>query len=170
MSVESLFLQCAVEKLRQFACRIEVCLEKLEEDQLWARGQENENAVGNLVLHLTGNVRQWILSSLGNNPDQRDRDGEFNARGGFTAAVLATNMRGTVERAALIISELTTAQLTATYQIQNYTVSGVQVVFHVVEHFAQHTGQIIFATKMLSGEDLGFYRHLRNAVHEERVP
>ena len=170
MSVESLFLQFSAEKLRQFTDRIEVCLGKLNEDQIWARGGENQNAIGNLVLHLAGNVGQWILSSLGGCPLRRDRDGEFAARGGFTAAELSSSLRDTVEQAAQIISALTTEQLTRAYEIQNYQVSGVEAVYHVVEHFAEHTGQIIFATKMLTGEDMGFYRHLSNPAHREPVP
>jgi uncharacterized damage-inducible protein DinB len=163
MSVESLFLESSVEKLKEYAGRIEVCLGKLNEDQIWARGGENENAIGNLTLHLAGNVRQWIISSLGNNPDHRDRDSEFAARGGVTAAELSARLRDTVEQAAGVISGLNTAQLTRMYEIQKYPVSGVEAVFHVVEHFAQHTGQIIFATKMLTGADMGFYRHLSSA-------
>src|SRR5579863_6898271 len=118
MSVEALFLQFSVDKLTQFVDRIEVCLGKLNEDQIWTRGGETENAIGNLALHLAGNVRQWILSSLGNHPDHRDRDGEFAARGGHTAAELSANLRNTVEQAAQIISGLSTAQLTLTYEIQ----------------------------------------------------
>jgi uncharacterized damage-inducible protein DinB len=163
MSVESLFLECAVDKLREFTSRIEVCLGKLTDDQIWARGHENENAVGNLVLHLTGNVRQWIIASLGNQPDIRQRHSEFAARGGAASAELAANLRRTVDEAALIIEKLTTAQLEAGYLIQKYEVSGVEAVFHVTEHFAQHTGQIIFLTKMFTSEDLGFFAHLNPA-------
>src|SRR5580658_1545453 len=170
MSVESLFLRFSVDKLGQLTGRIEFCLEKLNEDQVWARGGQHENAIGNLVLHLTGNVRQWIVSTLGNSPFDRDRDSEFAARGGVTAKELSDNLRATVEQATLVISGLNRAQLTRTYEVQNYQVSGVEAVYHVVEHFSQHTGQIIFATKMLSGEDLGFYRHLDSAAHLERVP
>ena len=170
MSVEALFLQFSVDKLAQLVDRIEVCLAKLSDEQIWARGRENENAIGNLALHLAGNVRQWILSSLGNHPDHRDRDSEFAARGGHTAAELSAHLRNTVEQAALIISGLTAKQLTRTYEIQKYSVSGVEAVYHVVEHFAEHTGQIIFATKSFTAQDLGFYRHLGNPVHREQVP
>jgi uncharacterized damage-inducible protein DinB len=170
MSVEALFLEFSVSKLRQFADRIETCLGKLSEEQIWARGQDHENAVGNLALHLTGNVRQWIVSTLGGNPETRDRDGEFGTRGGPGAAELSRNLRAVVEQAAGVISGLSGTQLTETYEVQNYRVSGVEVVYHVVEHFAQHTGQIIFATKMLTGGDLGFYRHLNEPAHGERVP
>jgi uncharacterized damage-inducible protein DinB len=170
MNVESLFLQFSVDKLTQLADRIEVCLGKLNDDQIWARGRQHENAIGNLALHLAGNVRQWIICSLGNHPFSRDRDGEFAARGGFTSAQLSANLRNTVEQATQVISGLTAAQLTRMYEIQKYPVSGVEAVYHVVEHFAEHTGQIIFATKMLTGKDLGFYRHLNNPAHAERVP
>jgi hypothetical protein len=161
MSVESLFLQYSVDKLVQFTERIEVCLGKLTADQIWARGAQHENAIGNLVLHLTGNVRQWIVSSLGDQPSTRDRDGEFGARGGPSAAELTGRLRETVGQAADIIRGLDTERLTRTYEIQKYHVSGTEAVYHVVEHFAEHTGQIIFATKMAAG-DLGFYRHLNS--------
>jgi uncharacterized damage-inducible protein DinB len=170
MSVEALFLKFSVDKLTQLAGRIEVCLRKLTEDQIWARGQQNENAIGNLALHLAGNAGQWILAPLGNHPFSRDRDAEFAARGGHTAAELWAKLHGTVEQATQVISGLTPQQLTGMYEVQNYRVSGVEAVYHVVEHFSQHTGQIIFATKMLTGEELGFYRHLNHPAHAERVP
>ena len=170
MDVQSLFLQFSADKLRQFVERIEVCLANLNQDQIWARGHANENAIGNLALHLAGNVRQWIISSLGDDPDSRDRDSEFASRGGINGTELTRNLRTTVERASQIISGLNTAQLTRMYEIQQYPVSGVEIVYHVVEHFAQHTGQIIFATKMLTAEDLGFYRHLSEPAHGEHVP
>jgi uncharacterized damage-inducible protein DinB len=170
MSVELLFLQFSVDKLRQLAGRIEFCLKKLNEDQIWARGGQHENAIGNLALHLTGNVRQWIVSTLDNSHFNRDRDSEFAARDGVTATELSANLLDTVEQATQVISGLNTAQLTQMYEVQNYRVSGVEAVYHVVEHFAEHTGQIIFATKKLTGEDLGFYQHLSNAAHLEKVP
>ena len=161
MSVESLFLKSAVEKLEEYRARIEVCLGKLDDTQIWARGGENENAIGNLILHLAGNVRQWIVCSLGGSPVDRDRDSEFDARHGLTSAHLARQLHETVDAATAIIERLTTEQLTRTYEIQVYKASGVEAVFHVVEHFAHHTGQIIFATKMMTGTDLGFYSYLR---------
>ncbi len=170
MSVETLFLEYSVDQLRQFTDRIEVCLAKLTEEQIWARGGEHENAVGNLVLHLAGNVRQWIVTALGENPVVRDRDAEFNARGGFTAPELTAKLRDTVEQAVHVIAGLDEARLTKMYEIQIYRVSGVEAVYHVVEHFAQHTGQIMFITKMLTGGDLGFFRHLSAGADSKQVP
>jgi uncharacterized damage-inducible protein DinB len=170
MAIEERFLQAAADKLRQSVGRIEVCFGKLTEDQIWARGHENENAVGNLALHLDGNVRQWILGSFAAEEIERDRDSEFSARGGWYSAQLAGRLRVTVERAASVILGLKAADLEKMYSVQSYEVSGVEAVLHVVEHFSYHTGQIIFATKLVSGEDLGFYRHLSGAGHDEKVP
>ena len=170
MSLEPLFLRYSSDKLRQSADRIEFCLGRLNDDQIWTRSSENENAIGNLVLHLAGNVRQWIIHSVGGAPFKRDRDAEFAARGGMTGAALCAAIRQTVDEAADVIERLTTAELARIYEIQNYRVSGIEAVYHVVEHFSYHTGQIIFATKMLKGEDLGFYRHLADSQHGERVP
>src|ERR1700722_9032688 len=108
MSVESLFLECAADTLLEHLGRIETCLGKLTEDQIWARGHENENAVGNLVLHLTGNVRQWLLAGLGGAPYNRFRDAEFAARKGPAVAELAGNLRATVESAVGVIRNLNT--------------------------------------------------------------
>jgi uncharacterized damage-inducible protein DinB len=164
MTVESLFLEESAKTLGQLTSRIEACLGRLTEDQIWARGSDNENAVGNLALHLAGNVRQWIIASLGGAADLRKRDEEFAARGGRTAQELVSRLKATVDEAAGIIASLDTARLTREYAIQKYRVSGVAAVYHVVDHFAQHTGQIIFATKMLTGEDLGFYSHLKTVA------
>jgi len=155
MSVESLFLNVSVNKLNQSVDRIAICLAKLSDDQIWARGHENENAVGNLVLHLCGNVRQWIMHGLGGQPDIRVRDSEFAAAGGTSAAELTALIRGTIEEATAILGTLQAEQLTRIHQIQGRTASGVEAVMSVVEHFGQHTGQIIYATKNLTGEDLG---------------
>jgi uncharacterized damage-inducible protein DinB len=170
-SLDRLFLDYSTKKLRQLTGRIETCLGKLNSDQIWARGSEQENAVGNLALHLAGNVRQWIVSGVGGAPDQRERDAEFAARGGVPAAELAERLRATVEEAAGVLERVTAERLAAPIVIQKYEMSVMEAIYHVVEHFSEHTGQIIFATKMLTSEDLGFYRHLRTAsAHGEKTP
>ena len=171
MTWDADFRTTATHTLLQHMGRIEVCMGKLSDDQIWARGHETENAVGNLCLHLAGNVRQWIISSLGGAPDQRTRDAEFEARSGDSGGELTARLRQTIDAAVAIIESLTPDQLAARYTIQNYEVSGLGVVFHVVEHFAQHTAQIIMLTKMLTGTDLGFYRHLSGRIStQEGVP
>jgi len=164
LSLERIFLNHSIEKLNQYTGRIETCLKMLTEEQIWARGNANENAIGNLVLHLCGNVRQWIVAGVGNQPDIRERDKEFAATGGVPATELMARLRATVQEASATIEPLTGARLAEPRSIQKYDVTVLEAIYHVVEHFSMHTGQILFATKMLTGTDLGFYRHLSSAA------
>jgi len=165
-----LFISFSSGKLRQLAGRIEQCLEKLNDSQIWARGSDAENAVGNLVLHLCGNVRQWIGYGAGGLDDIRERDREFDTRGGMSRAELSARLASTISEAASIIDAIPAARLLERTKIQNYDMTVLEAIYHAVEHFAHHTGQIIFATKMLTGSDLGFYRHLSKPAHKEKVP
>jgi uncharacterized damage-inducible protein DinB len=169
--MHQLFLDYSAKKLRQLGSRIETCLGTLNQDQVWARGGDNENAVGNLVLHLSGNVRQWIVSGVGGQPDIRDRDAEFSAQGGASPADLAQRLHATVEEAAAVVEAVPPERLTERIVVQKYDVTVLEAIYHVVEHFSGHTGQIIFATKMLTSSDLGFHRHLRTtAAHGQTTP
>jgi uncharacterized damage-inducible protein DinB len=165
------FLDFSAKKLRQLASRIETCLEKLTEEQIWARGSEHENAVGNLVLHLCGNVRQWIVGGVGGEPDRRNRDAEFAARATVPSPELEERLGAVVEEALAVLATVTKERLAERIVVQKYDVSVLEAIYHVVEHFSMHTGQIIFATKMLTSEDLGFYRHLRaSAAQGDKTP
>ena len=160
MSIESVFVTYAADTLAQLCGRIESCLDKLTEQQTWARHSDNENAVGNLALHLTGNVRQWILGGVGGEADVRVREREFSARGGSSATELKQRLRSTVDAAVAVIKAVPPGELAARITPQGYNLTKLEAIFHVVEHFAGHTGQIIYAAKFLTGEDLGFFRHL----------
>ena len=163
MIPESDFLSYSADKLEQLCGRVEACLGKLSGEQIWMRGAENQNAAGNLVLHLTGNVRQWILSGVGGEPDHRARDREFAARGGASPDDLAAGLRSTVDQACRVVRSLPHGRLTDHVTIQGHEVSVLQAIYHVVEHFSGHAGQIILLTKAFTGEDLGFYAYLSNA-------
>ena len=161
MTVESEFLTFSAGKLVEMLGRIEACVGKLTPEQVWARGTENQNAVGNLLLHLNGNVRQWVLHGVGGQPDRRDRDAEFAASGGRNAQELLAALRATVEEAVVVIRAVPHGRLLERVTPQRTfedTVLG--AIYHVVEHFAGHTFQIIFMTKLFTGEDMGFYAHL----------
>jgi uncharacterized damage-inducible protein DinB len=157
-SLDRLFLNVSADSLSQHAKRIVTCLGKLTYDQIWTRGTENENAIGNLVLHLCGNMRQWIVSGVGGPPDVRVRDAEFAARGGLKPGELRERLEETVRQAVAVVRELPVARLKERVTIQSHDVTLLEAIYHVVEHFAQHTGQVIYATKLLTGEDLGLYR------------
>ena len=159
MSNESEFLKFSCEKLTELSGRIETCVAKLTPEQIWTRGAENENAVGNLMLHLAGNVRQWIICGVGGAEDRRDRDSEFDARTGGDAL---DRLRSTVAEAVALLTALPPATLAERRTIQkHWDLTVLEAIYHVVEHFSMHTGQIIFATKLLTGTDLGFYAYLR---------
>ncbi len=165
-----MFLDFSARKLEQLLGRIKECVARLNTEQIWTRGGEQENAIGNLLLHLSGNVRQWIIAGIGGQPDNRVRDEEFAARGSSDPAELIARLEQTVSDAAAVIRALTPPRLTESYQPQNYKVTVLEGIYHVVEHFAEHTGQVLFATKLLTGQDLGFYKHLNRPAHSEHTP
>lgn len=171
VDVDRIFLDFSINKLQQLAGRIEDCVGRLTEEQVWARGSESENALGNLVLHLCGNVRQWIVSGVGKQADVRQRQEEFDARGGVGVPQLMEKLHGTIEDAVAVLQAVTPERLLERESIQKYDVTVMEAIYHVVEHFAGHTGQIIFITKMLTSSDLGYYAHLRTtAAHGHKAP
>ncbi|MGI8742533.1 MAG: DinB family protein [Bryobacteraceae bacterium] len=148
--IADVFVTYSADKLTQLSSQIQDCLKKLSNEQIWKRNSENENAVGNLVLHLCGNVNQWIGSGVAGNPDHRVRDREFTARGEVAPTELGQRLASTVEAAAATIRGLTADRLQERINVQKYDVTVLEAVYHVIEHFSQHTGQILFATKLLT--------------------
>jgi uncharacterized damage-inducible protein DinB len=172
LTLDRIFLDYSVKKLRQLAARIGDCLGRLTDQQVWMRGGDRENAIGNLVLHLCGNVRQWIVSGIGGQPDSRDRDREFQAKDGAGARELAARLSAVIDEATAVLAHVTAERLAEPVTIQGYDVTVMDCVYHVVEHFSGHTGQIVFATKALTASDLGYYGHLRTgaSAHGEKTP
>jgi uncharacterized damage-inducible protein DinB len=171
MDLASSFLERSRHFLtHEYRIKVRLAVESLPADALWARPNEQSNSVGNLLLHLAGNVRQWIISGVGGAPDTRDRDTEFNARSGPPKTELFAVLRDTVEEGCKVVEPLTAERLAAAIQVQKYNLSVLEAIYHVVEHFAQHTGQIMFATKLLTGEELGFYTHLKRPSHGQTTP
>lgn len=137
--------------------KLERCLEQLTPEQVWWRAGENSNSVGNLLLHLEGNARQWLVSGVGGAPDRRTRDREFAERGEVAPALLLASLRATLAEADAALARLDAAALLGRRLIQGHDVTALGAVFHAVEHFSMHTGQIILLTKLLTGSDLTFY-------------
>jgi len=159
--VTALFLEFSRRKLlEQFWPRLRACVESLTGEQVWWRPNEAANSIGNLILHLNGNVNQWLVASFNRLQDGRDRPAEFGERRHLSASELLGRMEKTMQQASDVLSRLAEPDLRASYEIQGYTVSGLEAVYQVVEHFALHYGQIVYLTKLLRAEDLGFYREL----------
>jgi hypothetical protein len=156
MTSEQLFLRYASTRLEQMAGRVATCLDKLTAEQIWTRNSDNENAIGNLVLHLCGNLRQYVGFGVAGLPDIRVRDREFSARGGMDIAELKERLLTTVRESAGIVAALPPGRLTETTTVQAKEWTVLEVVFLVVEHFGIHFGQIVYATKLWTGADLGF--------------
>lgn len=138
--------------------RIKTCIDMLSDGELWQRPNDSSNSIGNLVLHLCGNMTQYVISALGGIEDKRERDLEFSATEGCTAAELLQKMRSVNDECMRIIKGLSEEQLTADYEVQGYTMTGTAIIIHVTEHYSYHTGQIVFLTKSLKDTDTGFYK------------
>ena len=142
--------------LDQYWPRLRSCVELLSDDQVWWRPNEASNSIGNLMLHLNGNVRQWIISGPGGEKDVRTRQCEFEARTGADVSELLRELRTTVEGADRVLANVDPSALLERRGIQSYDVTVMQAIYAVVEHFSMHTGQIILLAKTFKG-DLGFY-------------
>jgi uncharacterized damage-inducible protein DinB len=154
-----IFLKCSSETLQQMTQHIRACFGRLDEDAIWRRHSMAENALGNLVLHLCGNVRQWIGSYVGGLDDIRKRPEEFSVDARFGSGELLKRLDETVALATGILEKLDPQRLTEVIRVQDGKPASVlEAIYHVVGHFQQHTGQIIFATKLITSEDLGFYK------------
>jgi len=137
--------------------RLLQCIKEVNDEQLWWRPNENSNSIGNLVLHLTGNVNQWINASLGGDEDTRTRQSEFNNRKDLGRAELINDLNLVMERARQVIDQLDPADLQTNYKVQGFTESGAAILMHVVEHLSYHVGQITYIVKYLKNIDTEYY-------------
>jgi uncharacterized damage-inducible protein DinB len=165
VSIEAVFLDFSCRKLEQMAARIAECVASLTEEQIWARWSESSNAVGNLVLHLSGNVRQWLVSGVGGLPDVRLRDAEFTALSGDLGV-----LQDTVREAVAVLRRLPLERLGQRVVIQGFDLTVLEAVYHVVEHFSGHTFQIILLTKAHTERGFDFYGYLRGDDHAGETP
>jgi uncharacterized damage-inducible protein DinB len=165
----ALFLAFSRQKLLgQYWPRMKECVAPLSEEQIWWRPNEASNSIGNLILHLNGNVGQWLVASFNKADDRRDRPAEFAAKEGATAAELLAKLGATLDAAAKVLDRLTIEELLAEYEVQGYeNIRGLEAVYQVVEHFGLHYGQILYITKLLTKKDLGFYKELNKTGRTE---
>ncbi len=153
-TVAGLFSDYSCRKLEDMTRCMDACLSRLTVAQIWERHGVHENAVGNLVLHLCGNMRQWVISGVGGAVDVRNRDAEFSADGGMSTSELMGRFAGTVAEAREVITALSVERLTERITPQGRDVSVLEAIYQVVGHVQQHVGQIILLTKQMTGTDL----------------
>lgn len=147
--------QCCALLRDTYLARLEQSLAGMSAADLWWRPHPDTTSIGNLLLHLEGNVRQWIVSGLGGAPDRRVRESEFAAREGAEAPALLAALTATVGRACEVIERLPPARWTERVTIQDFEVTVLAAVLHIVEHFSWHTGQITWIAKLRKGAGHG---------------
>ena len=151
------FVENTIYRMDENTRKIEACLGELNEDEIWKKPNKSSNSVGNQILHLCGNIRQYIIASLGHNEDTRTRDAEFTTTSGFDKNELMQMLATTLNEAKQIIKNASEAEMLRSRPVQAYEYTGLGNVLHVLEHYSYHTGQIIFWVKQLKNKDLGFY-------------
>ena len=147
----------------EYLPKIRRSVESVTDGQIWWRSGPETNSIGNLLLHLSGNARQWIVSGIGGQPDRRERQAEFDAREGMSRDELLGRINETLAEVDVVLAGLDRNALLEIRRIQGTETSILDAVYHVVEHFAMHTGQIIYLAKMLGRKDLGFYQFVEGA-------
>lgn len=164
-SVSMEFIEQSIHYIELNTPRIEKCLADLTEEEVWNQPNESTNSIGNLILHLCGNITQYILSSIGGLSDNRERDKEFSTKGGLTKAELLQKLQHTINSAVSVIRNCDQDSLVEIRSVQGFNLSGIGIIVHVTEHYSYHTGQIALLTKMLRNKDLGFYADRDLNVH-----
>jgi len=154
------FTQQALYRMDESSRMIRKCFEELDESDMWKRPNNLSNSIGNLMLHLCGNIRQYAISALCDLPDTRERDAEFAAREGLSKAELLEKLLSTVQEAQDCIRRADAVNLLRERSVQGFRLTGLGIILHVVEHYSYHTGQIAWWTKVLKEKDLGFYAGL----------
>ncbi len=158
-SIAKQFLDTSAKQLEVHSSRIDDCLGRLTHDQLWWRGADAQNSVANLVLHLCGNVGQSTAAFV-DLPDTRDREREFEQRSGLTSNELRAMLKATVSAAVAAFRSMPEDRLKEIVRTKLYERPMLKAIYSMVDHFSQHTGQILYATKLMTGHDLGYYAHL----------
>lgn len=151
------FIKQSIEYIEMNLPRLQKCLMEISEEELWQRPNEYSNSVGNLIVHLCGNITQYIHSALGKEPDIRERDLEFNRTGGLTRQEAFTKIEAVTEMAIKILKQQKEKDLVKMYEVQGFRMSGIAIIIHVTEHYSYHVGQIGYYVKMMKNIDLGYY-------------
>jgi uncharacterized damage-inducible protein DinB len=143
----------------EYPTKIRLALAAVDEQVIWKRANSESNSIGNLMLHLSGNIRQWIVDGIGGTPSERDRAAEFAATGGYTKKELLGFLDSAVRDADRVLSTLEESDLSREVTIQGRDTTILAATYHVVEHFAMHTGQIILLAKTHAPGHVKFYEN-----------
>lgn len=153
--ISTLFLSKSREYLTEsYLPKIERALNAMSDDDMWWRPNEASNSIANLLLHMTGSIRYWVASVAGGAPSDRVREQEFKARAGQSRQELIDELAKAVRQADEVLAQLTEAQLLKTREDGEKAMTVLHAVYHGVEHFSMHTGQVLQLVKIRQGVDL----------------
>ncbi|MRH99344.1 DUF1572 domain-containing protein [Kriegella sp. EG-1] len=147
----------ALYRMEENSRMIKKSLLDISDEEIWQKPNNSLNSIANLILHLCGNISQYIISSLGEEEDNRNRELEFSTVDGYSKDQLVNKLEDTVATAKRVIFDAKINQLLKVRSVQGFSFSGVGIIIHAVEHYSYHTGQIAFWVKQLKNKDLGFY-------------
>lgn len=140
--------------------RLEKCLGQLTESEIWQRPNENSNSMGNITLHLCGNMRQWVVAGLGKEIDTRQRQQEFDELGPIPTRLLLEKMQETMNKVKSVLENVKNEDLVSTHNVQGFKETGIAILVHVVEHYSYHVGQMTYFVKAIKDMDMGYYAGL----------
>jgi uncharacterized damage-inducible protein DinB len=150
---------------KEYPIKLRHCVNALPRGTVWARPNESSNSIGNLLVHLTGNVTEWILGGVGGQSIKRHRAGEFAQTDGAEAPALLDNLEAVLREADSVLAGLTARDLERSIVIQGRDTTVLGAIYHVVEHFAMHTGQIVLLTKIHAPGKIRFYEDAAGLAH-----
>ena len=156
-------------RLKENQDKLNKVLPHLTTEELWWRPNSVSNSIGNLILHLCGNLTQYVLSGLGGQEDHRERSKEFEAKGPIPTAEVLKKFDEVMDKVYTTISTLEMAELMRIRPVQCYEESGIGILIHVTEHLSYHTGQIIYLIKMKEERLLDFYSDATLEAHRGSI-
>jgi hypothetical protein len=155
-TVASAYIDQARRHLTDRTDRIKHCVDQLNDEQVWWRPQESLNSMGNILLHLCGNLRQWLVAGVSRAPDVRDRPGEFSERGPIPRADLIRSLEAVVNEADAVLAGLDQSQLLEPRRIQGFDETVMSAIWGTLEHLSGHTQEIIYITRLQLGDRYRF--------------
>jgi hypothetical protein len=150
------FLDQARSRLTKSVERIEHSLDQLKDEQVWWRPNESLNSIANLILHLCGNLRQWIISGVGGASDIRDRPQEFAERQRIPKRELLRRLKETAQEADKVLNNVNPTSLLERRRVQGFDESVLSAIWGSLTHFDGHTQEIVYITRLQLGSDYRF--------------
>lgn len=155
-SIGKTYLTQAIRRLDASFEQIKHCVDQIDDSQVWWRPHETMNSIGNILLHLCGNLTQWIITGVRQEPDQRDRPAEFAERSNIPKTELLMRLQSVVNESRKVLTELPESTLLEPRRIQGFEQTILSATFDSLAHLAGHVQEIIYITRLQLGDKYRF--------------